>query len=207
MKLNNKGQSLFEVLIALGIFIMGVASTGFLVMDSASGFRKGAERTQAVSLAQEGLEASRSIRDGDFDNLTAGYHGIAKSGNNFIFQGASDITGPFTRTILVSDIDADTKKIESSVVWQFLANRQDSVVLTEYFTDWNQTQGQGGDLVISIASSTIGGTGNTELQGITVQNTSAANIVIDKITVNWNNANLIREIKIGGVKVWSNTGP
>ncbi|MBI5306441.1 hypothetical protein HZB04_02565, partial [Candidatus Wolfebacteria bacterium] len=43
--------------------------------------------------------------------------------------------------------------------------------------------------------------------GITVQNTSAANIVIDKITVNWNNANLIREIKIGGVKVWSNTGP
>jgi len=45
--------------------------------------------------------------------------------------------------------------------------------------------------------------GNKELQELKIENIGVSDIRIDKITVQWNNTNLIEEIAIDGDKVWS----
>jgi len=195
------GQSLVEALIALSIFVIGIATIGFLVLDANVSSRQGVERTQATLLAQEGLEAARSIRDADFDNLTAGSHGIALSGNKWTFSGTSDTQDQFARTITVIDIDIDTKKVDGIVTWQFTEARQNSVTLTDYLTDWNQTQGQAGELTVDTSNAALAG-GNKRLQGITIQNTGSGSITIDKMTVWWSNGQLVKQIRIDGADVW-----
>jgi Tfp pilus assembly protein PilV len=202
----SKGQSLLEVLLAIGIFITGIATVGLLVLDANVASRQGGERTEAVLLAKEGLEAARSIRDGDFDNVTAGAHGIALSANTWIFSGVSDTQNQFTRTITVSDIDVDTKKVESTVSWQFTQTRQNSVTFVDYLTDWNQTHGNAGEnFLVGLLNALVQ---NKELQDVTIQNIGPVARTIDKITLFWTNtANKIEEITIDGTKVWSKSGP
>ena len=147
-----KGQSLIEVLVAIGVFVIGIATIGVLVLDANVSSRQGIERTQAILLAQEGLEAARSLRDADFDNLAAGAHGIILSGNLWTFSGTSDIQDQFTRVITVTNRNENTKQIQSQVTWQFTEARQNSVMLTEYLVDWNQTKGTAGELSVTISA-------------------------------------------------------
>jgi len=133
---SQKGQSLVEVLIALGVFVLGIATIGFLVLDANVSTRQGVERTQATLLAKEGLEAARSIRDADFDNLTAGTHGIALAGNQWTLFGTSDTQDQFTRSVVIEDTGVKEKKATVNVDWQFSAQRSNSVSLVTYLTDW-----------------------------------------------------------------------
>lgn len=199
----NGGQSLIEVLIALSIFVVGVATIGFLVLDADTSSRQGVERTQAILLAREGLEAVRSIRDADFDNLTAGSHGIVLSENKWIFSGASDRQNQFERVVTITDIDIDTKQVQSKVTWQFTQARQNSVTLTDYLTDWNQTQGQGGEnFIVDISDATLGG-GNKELRDVLIENTGGSTITISKMTVWWANSNTLNRIRIEDTNVFN----
>jgi len=197
----SRGQSLIEVLVALGVFVVGIATIGFLVLDANISSRQGVERTQAILLAKEGLEAARSIRDADFDNLTAGTHGIALLSNQWIFSGISDVQDQFTRTITVTDLDIDTKKVVSSVTWQFREARPGLVSFTYYLTDWNQTQGDAGELSVDISGSVLSG-GDTQLQGITLENVGFGDIRVDKMTAWWNNINLLTQIRIDSADVY-----
>jgi len=61
---------------------------------------------------------------------------------------------------------------------------------------------QADSLIINTSGAAIGGGGNKELRGITVENTNASNITIDKITLTWTNGQLIEEIKIEGARIW-----
>jgi len=134
----NKGQSLVELLVAIGVFVVGVATIGLLVLTTFNSSRQAVERTQAVMLAREGIEAARSIRDDDFNNLTTGSHGIVISDNKWIFSGSSDAQDQFVRVVTITDISTSTKKIESSTTWQFSQSRQGAVDLVTYLTNWNQ---------------------------------------------------------------------
>ena len=202
---SQSGQSLMEVLIALGVFVLGIATIGFLVLDANISTRQGVERTQATLLAKEGLEAARSIRDADFDNLTAGTYGIALSGDKWIFSGASDVQDQFTRVVTITDIDVDTKKVDSAVTWQFTEARQNSVTLTDYLTDWNQTHGNAGELSVDISNATLA-VANKQLQDITIENTGAGSITIDKMTLWWDNSNLFTTIRIDNTNVYGPAG-
>ncbi|MGB2762493.1 MAG: prepilin-type N-terminal cleavage/methylation domain-containing protein [Minisyncoccales bacterium] len=202
---SQKGQSLMEVLIAMAIFVVGVATIGFLVLDANVSTRQGVERTQAILLAKEGLEAARSIRDADFDNLTAGPHGIVLSSNKWIFSGTSDMQDQFTRVITVTDIDVDTKKIDSAITWQFTQVRQNSVTLTDYLTDWNQTHGNAGELNVDISNAALA-VANKQLQGITIENTGSSDITIAQMTLWWDNSNLLTTIRIDNTNVYGPAG-
>ncbi|MBU1159758.1 GxxExxY protein [Patescibacteria group bacterium] len=132
------GQSLIEVLVAVAIFIGGISLIGFLVIDAGIASRQASERTRALSLAKEGLEAVRSIRDNSFANLVNGSHGLILSGNQWTFSGASDVQDQFNRSITITEIDSNTKKIVSNVNWQFSSNRPAEVELATYLTNWQQ---------------------------------------------------------------------
>ncbi|HEY4477696.1 MAG TPA: hypothetical protein VJB09_00265, partial [Candidatus Paceibacterota bacterium] len=105
----NLGFSVIEVLLATSIFgllVTGIAGSYLYGQESTA--QSGAH-TRAVYLAEEGLEASRSIRDNSFANLTDGTHGLGTAGGHFVFSGSSDANGIYTREITVKSVDDNRK--------------------------------------------------------------------------------------------------
>jgi len=207
--INKKGQSLIEIILAFAIFILGVASIGTLVLDAGVATQQSIDQTKGLLFAKEGIEAVRSIKDDDFDNLIDGVHGIALSSNKWILSGSSDNQDNSTRTITISAVDADTKKIESTVSWISFGRHANSVTLTEYLTDWAETHGDGADLTVDTSSASLTAT-STILTGVTIQNTGTSSIEIDKLTISWENGQLIEGIEIdSGIStttLWAHTG-
>lgn len=136
----SKGFSAIEVLLASSIFILIVAALmGAFIYGSESTALAG-QRARAVFLAEEGLEASRNIRDASFSNLSDGTTGLAISGNQWIFSGTSDTTDDFyTRQITISAAGTDRKQVASTVTWQQNNQRTGSVSLTTNLTNWRNT--------------------------------------------------------------------
>ena len=100
----SKGVSLVEVLIAIGVFVLMMSTIGLLGMSGPTLAREGVERTQAVAIANEGIEAANELRSDGFANLVPGIHGIDLSSGKWAFSGPSDVTDQFTRTVTVSPI-------------------------------------------------------------------------------------------------------
>jgi len=105
-KTQENGYSLIELLIAMAVFTIGTSVVVFLTFDANTVSRISTERTQAILLAQEGLEATRSIRDNDFSDVTNGYHGLAIENGHWIFTDIPDTIGKFTRTLSVINTTA-----------------------------------------------------------------------------------------------------
>lgn len=139
---NQTGQSLIELLIAMVIFVLVVSAITFLILGVYLTDRAARERTKAIFLAREGMEAATSIRDNNWNNLSAGSHGLAISGNNWTFQGTEqDVSGQLRegiRKIIIENIDSDRKKITSQVTWKLTEARIQDVSLITYLTNWAQ---------------------------------------------------------------------
>ena len=90
---SKKGQSIIELLVAMAIFVLSISAISFLILDSYVAHRIGREETIATLLAEEGLEAARSIRDNSWEELTDGVHGIIVSGGYWAFQGSENDLG------------------------------------------------------------------------------------------------------------------
>jgi len=118
LNINQSGFSVVEIIIASAVFALIVtAFTSSLIYFNKSAIATGT-RTQAVFLAEEGIEVTRNIRDEDFNNLVDGTH-------------SEDIIDIFTRQVEISIVDADTKQIDSIVSWG-----NSSVRLITYLTNW-----------------------------------------------------------------------
>lgn len=138
----SKGQSLIELILVIGIFVTVVAGLVFFVFDSFFTSRLSYDLIKADFLAEEGIEAARSIRDNSFLSLTAGNHGLAISSSHWVFQGSEeDISSQLDngrRIILVENIDSSRKKITSTVAWDFTSSRPEEIKLISYLTDWQK---------------------------------------------------------------------
>jgi len=138
----SKGQSLIELLIALGIFLAMVSVVAFLLIDGYISNLQASQNSQAISLAEEGIEAVRSIRDSSWDSLTAGPHGLTISGNNWIFQGGQeDVSHRLRegiRKIIVEEIGSDRKKVISQITWELIPARPQELGLVTYLTNWQK---------------------------------------------------------------------
>lgn len=139
-----KGQSLIELLVAIGIFVIAASSLAFLILDSYVSGRLAEEITKANFLAEEGLEATRSIRDNDWNQLTADSYGLAisETENTWVFTvppegtDVSDQLRGGTRIIMIEDVGTDRKKVTSRVTWQFTQARPQEIRLVTYLTNW-----------------------------------------------------------------------
>jgi type II secretory pathway pseudopilin PulG len=152
------GQSVVEIIIAVSMFTIIAGSAVVAVLGSLSTSRLAEEETQATMTAVEGIEAAASIRNKDWDSLVEGSHGLDNAGDAWAFSGTSDTdpSGKFTRTVGIEPverdanddivasggtIDPDTKKITSSVTWDFTAARTNTVEMTSYLTNWQEAAG------------------------------------------------------------------
>ena len=131
-----KGSSLIEAVLAGMLFaLVATAFIGAISYGNESTALAG-ERTRATSIAEEGLEIVRNMRDEDFTNLADGTFGLAISGDQWILSGSQDTIGEFTRHIEISTVDADAKTVVSTVTWQQNAQRTGSVSITTRLTNW-----------------------------------------------------------------------
>jgi prepilin-type N-terminal cleavage/methylation domain-containing protein len=68
-KNRSQGMSLLEVLLAVAVFAIGIGTVIHLYLGSQYASLHSVEKNQALTRAKEGIEAVRSIRDGDIDAL------------------------------------------------------------------------------------------------------------------------------------------
>lgn len=109
------------------------------------------QTTQANELAQEAMEAVRSIRDNSgWGQIVNGSYGLASAGGRWSFSGSNNLISGFTRTIVIEDAfrngqdnivksggvnDPDTKKITVSVSWSEKGGTH-NIELKTYLTNW-----------------------------------------------------------------------
>lgn len=164
------GFSIIEVLLAGTIIgFLVVTLVGALIYGIES-TQVGGSRSRGIFLADEGFEASRNIRDNNFNNLTVGNHGIGTTGPQWFFSGTSDLTDIFTRQLNVvwSGLGTGVKIATSTMSWAETAQRNISSILTTYLTDWRGCRG--GVLVY--------GNGGTTTDAIAYK-------ILDPVTCTW----------------------
>lgn len=140
---NQSGFSLVEVILASSVFVLLVTALVGAYLYGQESTALAGNRARAVMLAEEGLEATRNIRDATFVNLTGGNHGLATVGNQWAFSGTSDTVDIFTRHIVISPVDTKRKSVTSTVTWQQDEQRSGTISLASRFTDWLSTGGKG----------------------------------------------------------------
>jgi hypothetical protein len=145
-----RGSLLIDALLAVVIFGSVVAAFSTGIFEGSEGSSRAGNRVRAVYLAQEGLEAVRTIRDDDddldpddgfalIDGLNkAQTHGIQLSGSTWGFSGTETvIDGKFTRQIgLAQGADSDELIVTSTVAWTDSDGQPASLVLRTSFSDW-----------------------------------------------------------------------
>ncbi len=161
------GFSLVEALLAAGAFSLVVTVlAGALVLGQQSSVGSG-KRSRAVELAEEGVEAVRSIRDQALNELQYSQSGVGISSNTWAFlgEGTTETIDEFTRTTTFADVcrngskaivacpgsytDPRTKQVTVTVTWSGGPAATGSVSRTTYLTDWEastwtQTDWSGG---------------------------------------------------------------
>lgn len=124
-----------EVLLAAAVFgFIVTALIGAIIYGRSSSAQAG-ERSRATLLADEGIEAVRNINDASFSNLADGTYGLAQTGNQWVFSGTSDISGIYTRQVVVSTASADRKTVVSTVSWSGTGGSR-QVSATTRLTNW-----------------------------------------------------------------------
>ena len=171
---NNLGFGIIEIIVAMALFVT-VAVTGIVtVIGSFSANRLGDEQTKATVFAQSGLEAVRSIKNQGWasplltTNCTVGC-GLGLNGSSWSWSGTNNTLDKFTRVITVSDVqrdltgtivvsgginDSDTKKVNSTVTWNFTPTRNNTVSLSTYLTNFRKA-------ILALGGQLIYGDGTT----------------------------------------------
>ncbi len=125
-----------EVILTSALFFLFVtAFVGVLYYAIQSSSFAG-DRSRAVMLAEEGQEAVRSIKNANFSNLTDGTYGLTFSGNTWSFSGTQDISGAFTRKVIITTPSTNRKNVEVVVSWQQTPDRVGSVSIPARFSNW-----------------------------------------------------------------------
>lgn len=157
------GFSVLEVVLAAALFIIIATGAITIIVQGYNANRLGVEFAIANQFAAEGLEAVRSIKNQAYSNLmnTAGSGVVRSVSNTWAFGGVNNTlthnsTDNFIRVIKVEDVQRDavppegnivasggtldpkTKKITSTVTWNFNSARAELISLTSYLSFWEE---------------------------------------------------------------------
>lgn len=221
-KINTKGSTLLEIIVAVAIFMFVTSNVIVLYLASLNSNMKDVDRFKADMYLQQGFEAVRSIKDNNFSLLANGTYGLANSGSAWSFSGSSDIQGKYTRVITIADVERDvscvivpsggtvdpsSKLITTAVSWT-ASEQTRSVSTSQYLTNWENPSFCGllsDNFEVDGTAANLQNTGK-QLEGITITNIGLADIIIDKMTLTWTNANNIEALQIDNSAVWESAG-
>ena len=118
--MNHRGITSLEVVIGISIAALIIAFSANAVTLFLTSAREVTERTQALYLAEEGLELVRYIRDEDWNEIagltTNDTHYLDVSAGSIGITGSPETIGDFSRSFTVSNVyrDATTDDIVAS---------------------------------------------------------------------------------------------
>jgi prepilin-type N-terminal cleavage/methylation domain-containing protein len=133
----NRGMTVVETIVAIGIFaiLSTVAYEIYIGVDNL--VKRADQKSTALWLAEEGIEAARSIRDEAFINLTDGTHGLSDSGNKWVLSGSSDVNGDYTRSLEISTISSNEKDVLATISWTY-KGLTNTLSLNSRLTNWHK---------------------------------------------------------------------
>ncbi len=154
--INCQGHSILELIIALAIFSLIIASLTGLILGSFQSFQRGSELNKANALAQEGTEAVRAIGNRAFNEFEYSRSAVSTSGSQWILtgEGTTEQINSFTRQIDFIDVyrnsdgslststnpnaylDVMSKKVNTTISWEIRDGINNSIVRTVYLTNW-----------------------------------------------------------------------
>lgn len=163
-KNKNKGFSLVELIVAIGIFSILASGVTYVVTNSYNNFYGVGDKQKIAEFAQEGLEAVRKIKDDSWTYFVANVgsnKGVSKNATgSWQFSGSSDISGDLTRVIYIANVSRDsqsnivesggtddplTKKVTVTVSGAGISDYVISTYLTNWGDkNWTQTDWSGG---------------------------------------------------------------
>lgn len=131
-----RGFSLVEVLFV--VVILGAAISVVLVSltGQLAHVNSSSKDVQAASIAAEAIDAAKSIRDADWDALEVGTHGLAYANGAWTFSGASDVQSGFTRTVTVSEVATNERKVSVNVTWKGTAGQDRTYGFSTMLANW-----------------------------------------------------------------------
>jgi hypothetical protein len=131
-----RGSLLLEVVFAGALFSMVSLGVVSAVVGGRSSMASVEQRTQALYLAQEGIEALRSVRDSSPAALLAGEWGLSREGSAWTLEWSPDITEDvYMRTLTIAAPESGVWDVTSRVEWQTETGER-SVELNSRLTDW-----------------------------------------------------------------------
>lgn len=131
-----QGFLLVEIILTSSLFVLFLTAFTSVFYYGLQSSSLAGERGRAVMFTEEGQEAVRSIKNSNFADLTDGVHGLTYSNNKWSFSGTQDVSGIFTRQVVVSSLDANRKNVVVTVTWQQTPARTGSVSSSARFTNW-----------------------------------------------------------------------
>lgn len=157
---DQQGFSIIEVITAIAIFVIISSGAVISVISSFSTTRLAKEQQVATSIANEGIAATSSIRNQDWNNLSIGTFGLAQQANIWTFSGSNDLdsSGKYSRSITIEAVNRDSNEdivssggiidpntllVTSDVTWFFTPSRANTVSISQYLTNWQQAKESG----------------------------------------------------------------
>lgn len=135
-----RGQSVIEILIASGVFIIVGVSVTSLILGSRSLLFDSRQMVTATNYAQEGLDALRVMRNQNWNTIPDGTYGLAKVNGSWQLSTSLDKQGAFTRSLTIASTATTTKAATSKVTWPAFGGRTASVSLGTLLTNWRNLQ-------------------------------------------------------------------
>ncbi|TSC81607.1 MAG: Uncharacterized protein G01um101419_787, partial [Parcubacteria group bacterium Gr01-1014_19] len=132
-----KGQSVLEVVVALGIFAISLGASFQLFFGGQTLSEDSLNAELAMNYAREGIEATRTIRDRNWAELTSGDHGLVFDGYEWMFgsSSVSEIKDIFTRIISIYSESENERIATTTVSWE-TDGRSQQIALVEKLTNW-----------------------------------------------------------------------
>lgn len=156
--LRERGQSIIEILVVMSLLVIVGVGASVLVSGVFIGRLRTTEGAEALALAQEGIDAVRSIRDGAWNENTFTQSGVTISGGQWVFlgEGTDETIGQYTRTITFADIcrdasdditacpgtytDVHIRQATVTVSWDVVPGVTTSVESVTYLTNWKTSE-------------------------------------------------------------------
>lgn len=141
---NARGFSTVEVLLAASVLALLATAVGGALIYSQQSRAVSADHDRATDIAEEGLDAARNIRDEGYALLADGTNGLSSSSSRWNFFSVEDmVDNRFLRSVRITALDANRKRIISSVSWNITPLRQGIVSLASRLVNWRRSGGKG----------------------------------------------------------------
>ena len=151
----NKGQSLLEIIVAIGVFIILVIGSLSASSYYLNNYQRSKELSKVREITQETFAAVRSIGYNDWSRIVSGTYGIATSSGKWILTSTPDIIlDRYKRKVVIDSVnrdqncditssggynDPDTKLVSTTVSWSTQIGNS-SRSFSRYITRWGNPQ-------------------------------------------------------------------